>query len=150
MQAALPSTISSIQTAKGSNGPDNLTVICNHGLQATATQNLLWSHKQLQSWCNYCLFQRGLMRTMLQNETANMSFQHQGEANAIKLFLLYHPMKQTSQQAGPGGGQRFWVGHGDTTTLPPCRETVRLCQRCHLLNPLNPLAPHLAAFPNDF
>lgn len=49
---------------------------------------------------------------------------------------------------------RSWWGPallgGDASMLLPCRETVRLCQRCHLLNPLNPLAPHLAAFPNDF
>lgn len=32
------------------------------------------------------------------------------EANTITLFLLYHPMKQTSQQAGAGGGLCFWVG----------------------------------------
>lgn len=83
MQAALPSTISSIQTAKRSNGPDNLTVISSRGLQATATKNLLWSHKQLQSWCNYCLCQRGLMRTMIQNEHANMSFQHQTPSNCF-------------------------------------------------------------------
>lgn len=65
----------------------------------------------------------GWRRVMLQNEASNMSFLHQREANTIELLLLHHPMKQTLQQTGAGGGPGFVVGRGDTTTLLPCRDS---------------------------